>query len=277
MHISSTRRIWAPFEANCLKKYWSFPTELLGYLPFDLIGEKAPDHLPNFRDHDYLIHQYQISYSYSATLLELMQQNHPSSRQKKFIAFAPSFPHAGSIRIEYAGFTSRCNGAPHSQHKEEVEQIQSLMGGDISFWIADATESRFKSSVSNYQVVHIASHARVNDKNPLYSRIMFSAEEDSLEDGSLHVSELFNLDLPVEMVVFSACETGIGKLFEGEGIVSLARGASYAGHKVSSLPCGVLMMPLPQRSCNIFIKHLNKGYTKRYGLENGKKRVFVKE
>ena len=78
-------------------------------------------------------------------------------------------------------------------------------------------------------MIHIASHALVNDADPRYSHIRFTPGIDSLEDGALELAELFNLRLNAEMVVLSACETGLGKLQRGEGIISLARGMSYAG------------------------------------------------
>ena len=104
------------------------------------------------------------------------------------------------------------------------------MGGDA--WLgSDASESNFKKQAGQYAIIHLASHAMVDDGHPQYSKILFAADPDSLEDGALEVSELFNLSLPAELVVLSACETGIGRLQKGEGIVSLARGMAYAGAK----------------------------------------------
>ena len=71
----------------------------------------------------------------------------------------------------------------------------------------------------------------VNDQKPLRSQIAFSLSQDTTEDDFLSLEELFHLRLPAEMVVLSACETGIGKLYRGEGISSLARGFSYAGSR----------------------------------------------
>ena len=51
----------------------------------------------------------------------------------------------------------------------------------------------------------------------------------SSEDGVLHLGEIYNLNLNAELVVLSACETGLGKLAGGEGMIGLARGFKYAG------------------------------------------------
>ena len=50
-------------------------------------------------------------------------------------------------------------------------------------------------------------------------------------DGFLHLQDIFNLNLPAELVVLSACQTGLGKDVKGEGLVGLTRGFMYAGSK----------------------------------------------
>ncbi|MCK5103041.1 MAG: CHAT domain-containing protein, partial [Cyclobacteriaceae bacterium] len=62
------------------------------------------------------------------------------------------------------------------------------------------------------------------------SRLIFKKDSISHEDGELRAYELYDMDLSnLQMVVLSACETGIGKQYEGEGIFSIARGFAYAG------------------------------------------------
>ena len=72
-------------------------------------------------------------------------------------------------------------------------------------------------------------HTLINDEVPLASKLVFSYNNDTVEDGFLNTYEIYNLDLNAELAVLSACETGIGKLSKGEGIMSLARGFMYAG------------------------------------------------
>ncbi len=72
-------------------------------------------------------------------------------------------------------------------------------------------------------------HALVSDSLPMQSRLLFAPPRDTLEDGLLHTYELYNLHLPAELAVLSACNTGFGPLQGGEGAMSLAHAFRYAG------------------------------------------------
>jgi CHAT domain-containing protein/Tfp pilus assembly protein PilF len=92
-----------------------------------------------------------------------------------------------------------------------------------------ATEEAFKNRAPEAGIIHLATHAIVDDRNPLYSKLVFANDESSREDGFLNTYELYNIRLNADLVVLSACNTGYGKLVRGEGIMSLARGFMYAG------------------------------------------------
>lgn len=87
------------------------------------------------------------------------------------------------------------------------------------------------AELANYKVVHFATHGFLNNKQPEFSGIIFSLfnERGESQDGFFSLQEIYNLKLPVELVVLSACETGLGKEIKGEGIVGLTRGFMYAG------------------------------------------------
>ncbi len=112
--------------------------------------------------------------------------------------------------------------------EKEVTSISELMNGEV-YCYDRATEKTFKEKAPNAGILHIATHAVVNDVNPLFSKLIFSPDPNSGEDGFLNTYELYNLKLKATMVVLSACNTGYGKLVRGEGIMSLARGFMYAG------------------------------------------------
>ena len=82
-----------------------------------------------------------------------------------------------------------------------------------------------------YSVIHLSTHGKADDRVGDYSFLAFTEIPDSLENEYLYVRDLYNLRLNADMVVLSACETGIGELQRGEGILSLARGFTYAGAK----------------------------------------------
>jgi CHAT domain-containing protein len=81
----------------------------------------------------------------------------------------------------------------------------------------------------DFPLIHLATHGILNDKDPDRSYLAFSAGPEGNEDTRLYVRDLYAMRLHSELVVLSACETGIGQLSRGEGLLSLARGFSYAG------------------------------------------------
>ncbi|MBD2610385.1 CHAT domain-containing protein [Nostoc punctiforme FACHB-252] len=88
-------------------------------------------------------------------------------------------------------------------------------------------------NLAQYQMVHFATHGLINTVNPELSGIVLSLVNQKGEDtdGFLRLHDIFNLNLPVELVTLSACETGLGKDLKGEGLVGLTRGFMYAGAK----------------------------------------------
>jgi CHAT domain-containing protein/tetratricopeptide (TPR) repeat protein len=87
------------------------------------------------------------------------------------------------------------------------------------------------AELSNYRILHIATHGFLNFANPSLSGLVLSLldEKGNPQDGFFLANEVFNLNLPVELVVLSACETGLGKQVRGEGTTGLTRGFMYAG------------------------------------------------
>jgi tetratricopeptide (TPR) repeat protein len=82
-----------------------------------------------------------------------------------------------------------------------------------------------------YRYVHFATHGYIDSEKPSLSSIVLSLvnERGEPRDGFLKTQEIYNLDLPAELVVLSACQTGLGKEIKGEGLVGLTRGFMYAG------------------------------------------------
>jgi CHAT domain-containing protein len=85
--------------------------------------------------------------------------------------------------------------------------------------------------LSRYRIIHFATHGLINSEHPELSGLVLSLvdENGKPQDGFLRMSEIFNLQLPADLVVLSACQTAIGKEINGEGLVGLTRGFMYAG------------------------------------------------
>jgi CHAT domain-containing protein/tetratricopeptide (TPR) repeat protein len=86
--------------------------------------------------------------------------------------------------------------------------------------------------LGQYRIVHFATHGIFNDRQPELSGVVLSLYDERgrpREDGFLRLHDIYNLSLPVDMVVLSACQTGLGKQVRGEGLIGLTRGFMYAG------------------------------------------------
>jgi len=118
--------------------------------------------------------------------------------------------------------------------RKEAEQIVVMVPAQDRWLALDFAASRdtvTSAELGQYRYVHFSTHGFLNSVHPELSGVVFSLvnERGEAQDGFLRAHELFNLKLPAEVVVLSACQTGLGKTIKGEGLVSLTRGFMYAG------------------------------------------------
>jgi tetratricopeptide (TPR) repeat protein len=118
--------------------------------------------------------------------------------------------------------------------RDEARAILSITPPNSRLEALDFRASRATSTsdgLSQYRIVHFATHGLLNSQHPQLSGLVLSLvdERGQPQDGFLQLHEIFNLRLPAELVVLSACQTGLGKEIKGEGLVGLTRGFMYAG------------------------------------------------
>ena len=251
------------------------PDGLLSYVPFDALLTEFPKNLHNYQSYHYLLKDHQISMALSATMLdEMKQKTHKQPPSKSFLGFAPSFPTDGldtiilvSRSIDYSD--KRNHLSPLKHNKEEIAAIQSLIGGDI-YSDSAATEQLFTDLSPDYRILHLSTHGKANDKVGDYSFLAFYELKDSLENEWLYNREVYNLKLNADMVVLSACETGIGELQRGEGIISLARGFSLAGAKSIITTLWNINDEETPKLMQMFYRNLKEGMTKDAALRQAK-------
>jgi CHAT domain-containing protein len=264
------------------------PDGILGYVPFEILVSKIPKNL-QFSDAEYLLTRYNIIYAMSATIMVKQFLSLPKYGDKDYVAFAPVF--SDESETNYLVNTSerfyklqfdnirgllrdgKISSIPST--KEEVEEIDKMYKKKNlfakHFLFKDAKEENVKDqSLGSYRYIHMATHGFVNDKNPDLSGLVLSQNSDSNEDGILFVGEIYNLKWNAELVALSACETGLGKVVKGEGILGLTRAFMYAGAenvlvslwKVSDESTSKLMIE--------FYNNLLEGESKSSSLRNAK-------
>lgn len=227
------QKIIAPIEEKLTlsEQLIIVPDGVLGYLPFELLLKEKPTNYQDFGGHRYMLRDHLISYCHSTTLLKRMIERQHEASSGNFIAFAPSFEDIP--QFAEANLTpENVRGAlgPLKYNIPEVQSIQQLLGGNI-FTDFQATVAKFKEESPSYKIIHLATHGKANDEEGDYAYLAFSKSDKALENEKLFNRDLYNIRLNADLVVLSACETGIGELKRGEGIISLARGFSFAGAK----------------------------------------------
>ena len=237
------------------------PDGKLNYLPFELLLTKPllNDQI-NYSLLPYLLKLGTIKYAFS-TSLHFANVHFEDDDQRSLLAFAPSYPDSPT------GFLASRSGFTALAHTiKEATIISDLMSGD-RFIGKDATVDKFKEIVSNYKVLHLAMHAYTHDKDPMLSGLVFSETE---TDNILHAHELYNMNIPSELVVLSACNTGLGQYNEGEGVMSLGRAFRHAGSKNVIMSLWQANDASTSKIMTSFYKNIENGVPKAKALRDAK-------
>lgn len=178
------------------------PDGILNFLPFEaLITQKS--NTTNFAKMNYLMNDFKIAYNTSANIY--LNSKPVSKSEKTILGVFPVF--------EKSAFELRYS-------KKELESIRSNFKGKY-LENAQASFSNFKNNASNFSILHLSTHASSGDIETPASIKFY--------DQEILYSELYNMHINPDLVVLSACETGIGKLYKAEGAMSIARGFQFAG------------------------------------------------
>ncbi|HXG64713.1 MAG TPA: CHAT domain-containing protein, partial [Blastocatellia bacterium] len=148
------------------------------------------------------------------------QEDAPVSRSERALReFDISAPGMGIPRLPFS--------------REEAEAITALSPADAlkALGFAANRATVVSPEMGRYRVVHFATHGLLNSHHPDLSGLLLSLvdEQGNPQDGFLQLHEVYNLNLPADLVVLSACQTALGKEVKGEGLVGLTRGFMYAG------------------------------------------------
>ena len=254
------------------------PDNIISYLPFETLpSSDKPGTNLIFRDIDYLMKDFEFSYTYSATFMgESGKRNLSSGLWNSLISFAPDYNQSGD-RTFGSGITGTgiydLPDLPYA--REEAKFVSEITGGNL-FAGNNAKKTVFKREAGRYDIIHLAMHALLNDKEPLKSTLIFSHGDGSDDDPYLKTYEVYGIPLKAKMVVLSACNSGSGLLFSGEGIISLARGFIYSGSESVVMS----MWDIEDRSgteiVKTFYENLKKGNTKSGALRKARSECLKK-
>ncbi|MDZ7682897.1 MAG: CHAT domain-containing tetratricopeptide repeat protein [Fodinibius sp.] len=195
------------------------PDGALAYLPFEAISQGD----------QYLIENFRIKYEPSLTSLTLLQDPEPVKRKDLLAVAGSQISEQNERSYRSAGLSALPSTII------EVDSIASHFREVSTLKDEQVSEQAFKDLLrqNQYQYIHMATHGVINEDEPSRSGLALSAEgkitASSTEDGMLRSSEIFGLNINSDMVVLSACNTGLGKLVSGEGILGMQRSFFYAG------------------------------------------------
>ena len=246
------QKLMAPLEALGLPEHLTIvPSGVLGFLPFDALLTAPPPAGCNFSGYSYLVQRYDISYGYSATLQAALL-GRPTANLD-FAGFAPAFQSGPFPELQY--------------NASLLEAVKSITGGAL-FLGPDATAEKLRAAAAQYGLFHFATHAEANTEEGDFSFIVFSNGQGGYD--SLFVKDIYLLPLQAEMAVLSACETSVGTVYQGEGIISLARAFLYAGANSVITTLWPINDAANEALMKSFYAYLKKGHTKSEALRLAK-------
>jgi len=242
----------APVEDHALRLYSLLikPVEpfikgkrILGIVPH---GHLHYISFSSLRDEkSYLIEKYPLFYSPSASVMQFTFKER-AKRSGDIKVLAMGNPDLGDFNYDLPLAEMEANSIKWDFPKVDV------------FTREKATESWLQEHISEYQIIHIASHGEFDPVNPLFSSLKLARS--AREDGNFEVNEVFGLEINADIVTLSACQTGLGDIVGGDELVGLNRAFIYAGTRsiLSSL------WRVSDISTAVLIKH----FYRNYGAEN---------
>ncbi len=262
------------------------PDDILFYLPFEmLVYDTATTETEyDFENARFLLEKYEISYVTTPNQVDKSQQI-TRKPNKGILAFGnPNFDSGEDSRMvlvssEISSTQGIMRGdklAKLPNSEVEVKEIGKVFGGTGNRILVgnEATEENLKKNAADYRILHFATHFLINDDQPLYSKIVLAQSGNSKEDGYLQTYEVFNMKLNADLVVLSACNTGLGTIRKGEGVIGITRAFLYAG--VPSLLAS--LWNVDDQSTAIIMKsfyqYLQSGSNKRQALRLAKLDYF---
>ena len=216
------------------------------YIPFEALIKDFANAKPA-----YFVEDYAVSYTYSARYLLSSFNDNKYNSAAGFIGLAPS---------RYAAYMQVAD-LPGSI--ESLKNVADYFSDAQLLLSSKASKNNFLETFSKYKIVQLYTHA--SDSAAAGEPVMYFA------DSALRFSELMPENKPLtELVVLSACETGSGKLYRGEGIFSFNRGFAALGIPSSLANLWSVDNESTYRLTELFYQHLSEGQPSDVALQKAK-------
>lgn len=258
-----------------VKRLVIVPDGLLHNVPFELLGKDNGQ--TNFKTFPYLLRRYMVSYASSGSLL--LRQSEAAHRPdtpelQAFLGFAPQYDNRdtlGSIASRTRALQVRSGSYPDlPESRKEVREIAELLQGKAHLG-PEASERQFKRHASRSRILHLSMHTWLEERDPMFSKLLFTQNpQDTTEDNDLYAIELYDIRLNAQLAVLSACETGLGKIRQGEGVMSLARAFAYAGVPATLMSLWQVEDGATRSLMVDFYRHMKTGMRKDDALQKAK-------
>jgi len=222
----------------------------LNFIPFEVLLTKQDEYSAGFKDLSYLINDFSISYDSSVSDFMRDRKAKRKVAKLKYIGYAPTYT-GGIVDLPYS--------------LKSVKEIASLYKGKI-YTKEETTVNKIKESSKDGDILHFAMHGVINQLYPSLSHFKLSSNE----KDNLYLSDIYNYKLNASLAILSACNTGIGKYLQGDGVQNISRAFRFAG--VSSTLMSLWSVPDVQTAKMdiAFLNNIEQGYRKDEALRLAK-------
>jgi CHAT domain-containing protein len=201
----------------------------LGKIPFEILG-KNDISTQSFKKYPYLLRQFSVSYATSSAFL-LQQKAAENTENNRNLALFASFAPKYSANTLQRMNETRGQGYDLPEAAKEATDIATLLQGHV-FLAENANVETFQKEAPKFRILLLAMHAIPDWKQPNFSKLLFThASNSAPESAELTTLDILQMDLSTDLIVLSACQTGLGQIRNGEGMLSLTRGFLTVGVK----------------------------------------------
>lgn len=205
--------------------------------PFNVLLSENSDSTLSYKDMPYLVNDYAVSYEYSLQSFVENREKKRKVREHAYVGITPDYEPLDEDFLDKLVATTNDNAAFNDfvlrggyinlpGAKQGVLDISSQIDGSLAFTGPRASKQTLVDYVDNSDIIHLATHGVIDRANPELSQIIFTAEN---ENENLHAYELFDVNVDVELLMLSACDTGRGVIQSGKSLQSISQAFRLAG------------------------------------------------